>query len=296
MEMGFVSQVRAPVVAPVSLPASALAPVGFPDDFIEDPYCFEEGVNLVQTDPHARELSALRLRFEAYEAAYDLGFRVTSDLQVHHIPNEVLDGTPYRQTAEGGKLAFDIALWNVARDTDPTATSLRWGAWGRLLFVLEVVSAQSRQADLIHKRTVCERLRVHEYWVLDPQDPDNPLRGWHLDIAGRKFQPVKEARDGWPSHVLHSVLRTRRGSLDWWDDTLGDWFSIELQNHRRGQADLLAELVSRHTDAQCGTEFRDRLLRIPVAQWPDIEDVIRVVTQMDDRRERRQAIRDMLAP
>ena len=32
------------------------------------------------------------------------------------------------------------------------------------------------------------------------------------------------------------------------------------------QADLLAELVSRHTDTQCGAEFRDRLLRIPVAQ------------------------------
>ena len=290
------SQVHAPAASPVSLPASALATVGFPDDFIEDPYCFEEGVNLVQTDPHARTLSTLRQRFEAYEAAHDLGFRVTSDLQVHHIPNEFLDGTPYRQTSEGGKLAFDVALWDVPRDTDPTATKLRWGAWGRLLFVLEIVSAQSRQADLIHKKIVCERLQVQEYWILDSQDPANPLRGWHLDVAERNFQPVDEALDGWPSRVLHSVLRTRQGGLDWWDNTLGDWFSIELQNHRKGQADLLADLVSRYTDAQCGVEFRDRLLRIPVVQWPDIEDVVRVVTQMDDRRERRQAIPDMLAP
>ena len=208
-----------------------------PRQFTEDPYTFVEGITVVQSLAHTGRLTEVFVRLQAFEAMHGLGFLTSSDLLVYAIPVELLEGTGYHIDEEGGRLAFDIALWPVAADTDPHAKSIRWGAWGVPLLCMEFVLDSSRSADLTEKRQVCQRMWVGEYWVFDWHDPQTPLQGWRLDRWGT-YQPIKPDASGelW-SNVLHTSLRVTNGMLEWWDPQLRHWYTVEHQNWAKGFGD-----------------------------------------------------------
>jgi Uma2 family endonuclease len=97
-----------------------------------------------------------------------------------------------------GERAFRGPDFYVVRNIDGSYVRERWVTWeerGRLPdLIVELLSGSTRDKDLGEKKDLYERLRIPEYFVWYPFDP-NQFQGWRL-IRG-EYVPLEPNERGW---------------------------------------------------------------------------------------------------
>ena len=175
-------------------------------------YPFSDGKVLMETDPHARSIVAIRdqldTHFKARQDAY-----VAGSMAVY-----------YQQGDPAAEVVPDVFVVLGAAHKQARKSYLLWEEGGVVpSFVVEVASPSTSRRDATSKRATYERMGVHEYWRFDPLGEliAGRLEGWRL--AGGRYERVRAVRAaGWlRSEALGLELRAERWLLRFHDPRLG---------------------------------------------------------------------------
>ena len=174
-------------------------------------YPYSDGRVLMETDPHANSIVAMRNQLQSHFA----GLRdvyVAGSMAVY-----------YRKGDRNAVVAPDVFVVLGAAKRDRRSYRI-WDEGGVVPgFVVEVASPSTSDRDATDKRETYERMGVREYWRFDPVGDliRHGLEGWRLGGAG--YQRVRETRtEGWyRSEVLELDLRAEEWLLRFRDPRLG---------------------------------------------------------------------------
>ncbi len=175
-------------------------------------YSYSDGKVLMETDPHARSIVAMRDQLEThFKARQDI--YVAGSMAVY-----------YRQGDRTAVVVPDVFVVLGAAQKEARKSYLIWEEGGVVpSFVVEVASPSTSRLDATSKRATYERMGVREYWRFDPLGEliARRLEGWRL-AAGR-YQRVRAVRAaGWHrSEALGLELRAERWLLRFHDPRLG---------------------------------------------------------------------------
>ena len=175
-------------------------------------YPYSDGKILMETDPHARSIIAMRDQLDTHFSARADVF-VGGSMAVY-----------YRQGDPEAVVVPDMFVVLGAAHKEGRKSCLIWEEGGVVpSFVVEVASPSTSRHDATGKRATYERMGVREYWRFDPLGKLIPgrLAGWRLE-AGRykRVRAVREA--GWHrSEALGLELRAERWLLRFHDPLRG---------------------------------------------------------------------------
>jgi len=196
------------MAAPNALLDPILQPsAGQPD--VEYPY--SDGKVLMETEPHARSIVAMRDQLETHFMARADAY-VAGSMAVY-----------YRQGDATAVVVPDVFVVLGAQQKEGRKSYLLWEEAGVVpSFVVEVASESTSRRDATSKRATYERMGVHEYWRFDPLGVLIPgrLEGWRLE--GGRYESVRAVRAaGWHrSEALGLELRAERWLLRFHDPLL----------------------------------------------------------------------------
>ena len=174
-------------------------------------YPYSDGRVLMETDPHANSIVAMRNQLKSHFA----GLRdvyVAGSMAVY-----------YRKGDRSAVVAPDVFVVLGVAKRDRKSYRI-WDEGGVVPgFVVEVASPSTSDRDATDKRETYERMGVREYWRFDPVGDliRQRLEGWRLGGAG--YQRVRKTRAaGWyRSEVLELDLRAEEWLLRFRDPRLG---------------------------------------------------------------------------
>ena len=208
-------------------PASLLEPVTRPSaELPEEEYPYSDGKILMETDPHARSIVAMRdqldTHFEARADAY-----VAGSMAVY-----------YRQGDPKAVMVPDVFVVLGVQKKE-RRSYLIWEEGGVApAFVVEVASESTSRRDATSKRTTYEQMGVSEYWRFDPLGVliREGLQGWRL--AGGRYERARAGRaDGWHrSEALGLQLRAEGRLLRFCDPQTGRALVTHSESQRASRA------------------------------------------------------------
>ena len=180
--------------------------VGQPEE-----YPYSDGKVLMETDPHARSIVAMRDQLETHFKARQDAY-VAGSMALY-----------YRRGDRTAVVVPDVFVVLGAAQKEARKSYLLWEEGGVVpSFVVEVASPSTSGRDATSKRATYERMGVREYWRFDPLGEliAGRLEGWRL-AAGR-YQQVRAVRAaGWHrSEALGLELRAERWLLRFHDPRL----------------------------------------------------------------------------
>lgn len=192
------------------VPVEAVRRATRPPEVQLEEYPFSDGRVLMETDPHANSIVAMRNQlqwhFEARPAVY-----VAGSMAVY-----------WRQGDPSAVVAPDLFV--VLGVTKGDRRSYRaWDEGGIVpAFVVEVASGSTSRRDATGKRATYEQIGVREYWRFDPTGKwtAQGLVGWRLADGG--YQRVREEAEvgRYRSEVLGLELRAEGWLLRFRDPIL----------------------------------------------------------------------------
>ncbi len=208
-------------------------------------YPYSDGKVLMETEPHARSIVAMRNQLETHFMAR-ADVYVAGSMAVY-----------YGQGDATAVVVPDVFVVLGAEQKEGRKSYLIWEEGGGApSFVVEVASESTSRRDATSKRATYERIGVREYWRFDPLGVLIPgrLEGWRLE--GDRYQPVRAARPaGWyRSEALGLELRAERWLLRFHDPLLGRDLlthaeasaALEIAEHERDRANQrIRELEAR---------------------------------------------------
>ena len=195
----------------MSAPVTAVRHATRPPEVRREESPFSDGKVLMETDPHANSIVAMRNQLQwHFEARPDV--YVAGSMAVY-----------WRKGDRGAVVAPDVFV--VLGVTKRPRKSYRiWDEGGVVpAFVVEVASKSTKGKDATDKRAKYEGMGVGEYWRFDPIGRwiADGLEGWRLE--GGRYGRVREAGEaGWHrSEVLGLELRPEGWLLRFRDPILG---------------------------------------------------------------------------
>lgn len=201
----------------MAAPTTLVPPVTRPSDLELEEYPYSDGKILMETDPHANSIVAVRNQLQwHFEGVPDV--YVAGSMAVY-----------YREGDRSAVVAPDVfVVLGVAKRA--RKSYLVWEEGGVVpTFVLEVASLSTSGRDATAKRETYERMGVREYWRFDPVGKHirKGLEGWRLAATG--YERMRETGPaGWyRSEVLGLDLRAEEWLLRFRDTRLGR----ELMTH-----------------------------------------------------------------
>ncbi len=213
-------------------------------------YPYSDGKVLMETDPHARSIVAMRDQLEThFKARQDV--YVAGSMAVY-----------YRQGDRTAVVVPDVFVVLGAPQKEARKSYLIWEEGGVVpSFVVEVASPSSSRLDATSKRATYERMGVREYWRFDPLGEliAGRLEGWRL-AAGR-YQRVWAVRaTGWHrSEALGLELRAERWLLRFHDPRLGQ----DMLTHTEASEALQATARERdEAERKANAEATARLMAV----------------------------------
>ncbi len=178
----------------------------------EEEYPCSDGLVLMETEPHADAIVAMR-----------------NQLQVHFAmrPDVYVSGSMavyYRQGDPSAVLVPDLFVVKGAPRKPPRKSYRLWEEGGVApSFVVEVASPSTSERDASVKRLAYERMGVGEYWRFDPTGTliAEGLVGWRL--RGGRYQRARATglANGYRSVALGLDLRAEGPLLRFWDTRRG---------------------------------------------------------------------------
>ncbi len=174
-------------------------------------YPFSDGRVLMETDPHANSIVAMRNQLQwHFEARPDV--YVAGSMAVY-----------WRQGDPSAVVAPDVFVVLGAAKGDRQSYRT-WDEGGVApAFVVEVASASTSGRDATEKRATYERMGVREYWRFDPTGKwiAQGLVGWRL--AGGGYERIREEAEAgcYRCEVLGLELRAEGWLLRFRDPILG---------------------------------------------------------------------------
>ena len=175
-------------------------------------YPYSDGKVLMETDPHARSIVAMRDQLDThFQARPDV--YVAGSMAVY-----------YREGDPAAVVAPDVFVVLGALHKEARKSYLLWEEGGVVpSFVVEVASPSTSRRDATSKRATYERMGVLEYWRFDPLGEliAGRLEGWRLE--GGRYERLRAVRaEGWHrSEALGLELRAERWLLRFHDPRLG---------------------------------------------------------------------------
>ncbi len=175
-------------------------------------YPYSDGKILMETDPHARSIIAMRDQLDTHFSAR-ADVYVAGSMAVY-----------YRQGDPEAVVVPDMFVVLGAAHKEGRKSYLIWEEDGVVpSFVVEVASPSTSRHDATGKRAIYERMGVREYWRFDPLGKLIPGRlvGWRLE--GGRYKRVRAVREaGWHrSEALGLELRAERWLLRFHDPLRG---------------------------------------------------------------------------
>ena len=209
--MGGPGKLPACYPVPMPVPVEAVRRATRPAEVQLEEYPFSDGRVLMETDPHANSIVAmrnqLRWHFEARPDVY-----VAGSMAVY-----------WRRDDPSAVVAPDVFVVLGAAKGDRQSYRT-WDEGGVVpAFVVEVASASTSGRDATEKRATYERIGVREYWRFDPTGRwiAQGLVGWRLAGGGYE-QVLEEAPAGcYRSEALGLELRAEGWLLRFRDPILG---------------------------------------------------------------------------
>ena len=193
------------------VPVEAVRRATRPAEVQLEEYPFSDGRVLMETDPHANSIVAMRNQLQwHFEARPDV--YVAGSMAVY-----------WRQGDPSAVVAPDVFV--VLGAAKGSRKSYRtWNEGGVVpAFVVEVASASTSSRDAAGKRATYEGMGVREYWRFDPIGKwiARGLVGWRL--AGGGYEQVREeaAAGCYRSEALGLELRAEGWLLRFRDPILG---------------------------------------------------------------------------
>ena len=193
------------------VPVTAVRRATRPPEVPLEEYPCSDGKVLMETEPHADAIVAMRNQLQwHFEARPDV--YVAGSMAVY-----------WRQGDPRAVVAPDVFV--VLGVPKTTRDSYRvWDEAGVVpAFVVEVASASTSGRDATGKRATYEGMGVEEYWRFDPlgRRVRQGLEGWRLE--GGRYERVREAGEsGWyRSEVLGLALRAEGWLLRFRDPVSG---------------------------------------------------------------------------
>ena len=211
-------------------------------------YPCSDGRVLMETDPHANSIVAMRdqlqWHFENHPDVY-----VAGSMAVY-----------YREGDRSAVLAPDVfVVLGVAKRQ---RRSYRiWDEGGVApAFVVEVASTSTSRLDATDKRETYERMGVGEYWRFDPlgESIAEGLEGWRLE-AGLYRRVRGESPTGWyRSEVLGLELRAEEWLLRFRDPRRREDLlthsetsrALQVSKHERDRAELERDSAERKAELE----------------------------------------------
>ena len=242
----------------VAAPGPAVAGAPPETDEIEYPEGNWIAQSVAHSDASSLAKAALRLHFQHRDDAL-----VAMELIVY-----------YQQGNVSAWLQPDVLVAFGVRQLARRSTFKVWEEGKAPDFVLEVASPSTAGRDARHKALEYARIRVREYWRLDPHGSlmESPLEGY--EARGGKYSPLRPvaspAGAGWlRSRVLGLDLRSRtveRGTtVVFRDPQTGKEFDGALEEaERRRQAEkdrADAEVEGRRAAEEVATKEAERASR-----------------------------------
>ncbi len=175
-------------------------------------YPYSDGKVLMETDPHARSIVAMRDQLDThFKARPDV--YVAGSMAVY-----------YRHGDPAAVVVPDVFVVLGAAHKEARKSYLLWEEAGVVpSFVVEVASPSTSRRDATSKRLTYERMGVLEYWRFDPLGEliAGRLEGWQL--KGGRYKRVRAVRAaGWHcSEALGLELRAERWLLRFHDPRQG---------------------------------------------------------------------------
>lgn len=174
-------------------------------------YPYSDGRVLMETDPHANSIVAIRNQLQWHFA----GLRdvyVAGSMAVY-----------YREGDRSAVVAPDVFVVLGVAKRDRKSYRI-WDEGGVApTFVVEVASSSTYRLDSTDKRETYERMGVREYWRFDPVGDliAQGLEGWRLGRNG--YKPVRQTRSTgrYRSEALGLELRAEEWLLRFRDPRLG---------------------------------------------------------------------------
>ncbi|MDE0107694.1 MAG: Uma2 family endonuclease [Bryobacterales bacterium] len=211
------------------VPVEAVRRATRPPEVQLEEYPFSDGRVLMETDPHANSIVAMRNQLQwHFEARPDV--YVAGSMAVF-----------WRQGDPSAVVAPDVfvVIGTAKGDRQSYRT---WDEGGIVpAFVIEVASGSTSRRDETGKRETYEQMGVREYWRFDPTEKwiAQGLVGWRL--AGGRYERVREEAEGgrYRSEALGLELRAERWLLRFRDPIVGrdllthSEFGRALQNAER---------------------------------------------------------------
>ena len=175
-------------------------------------YPYSDGKVLMETDPHARSIVAMRDQLDTHFKARPDAY-VAGSMAVY-----------YRQGDPAAVVVPDVFVVLGVAHKQARKSYLLWEEGGVApSFVVEVASPSTSRRDATSRRATYERMGVHEYWRFDPLGEmiAGRLAGWRLE--GGRYERVRAVRAaGWHrSEALGLELRAERWLLRFHDPRLG---------------------------------------------------------------------------
>lgn len=174
-------------------------------------YPYSDGRILMETDPHANSIVAIRNQLQWHFAGLSDVY-VAGSMAVY-----------YREGDRSAVVAPDVFVVLGVAKRDRKSYRI-WDEGGvPPTFVVEVASSSTYRLDSTDKRETYERMGVREYWRFDPVGDLIPqgLEGWRLGRAG--YKPVRQTRSTgrYRSAALGLELRADEWLLRFRDPRLG---------------------------------------------------------------------------
>ena len=261
------------------VPVTAVRRADRPPEAQPEEYPFSDGRVLMETDPHANSIVAMRNQLQwHFEARQDV--YVAGSMALY-----------YRQGDPSAVLAPDVFVVLGVPKGDRQSYRI-WDEGGVVpAFVVEVASASTSRRDATGKRETYERMGVREYWRFDPTGRliAQGLVGWRL--AGDRYEPVRETLEAncYRSEVLGLELRTEDWLLRFRDPILGRDLLTHAETSRALQE------ARREAAAEAATRLRAEQERDEAArdQAEAARDQAEAARERDQAaRERDQAVRE----
>lgn len=185
-------------------------------------YPYSDGRILMEADPHANAIVAMRNQLQAY-------FKGLPDIYVAGSM-----AVYYRQGDKEAVVAPDLFVALGVERKDRRSYKI-WEEAGVVpAFVVEVASPSTARRDATSKQSTYEQIGVREYWQFDPDRTRIPhgLVGWRL--KGGQYERVRAMRQaggtrGYRSLVLDLGLRSEGPLLRFWDLRSGQDLKTHLE-------------------------------------------------------------------
>ena len=195
----------------MAVPASLLDAAVGPSEVQPEEYPYSDGRVLMETDPHANSIVAMRNQLQwHFEARTDI--YVAGSMAVY-----------YRRGDRSAVVEPDVFVVLGAEKKDRKSYRI-WDEGGLApAFVVEVASPSTSRRDATSKRATYEAIGVRECWRFDPTETliREGLVGWRLE-GGRYEQARVAGTAGWHhSEALGLQLRAEGWLLRFRDQESG---------------------------------------------------------------------------